>query len=626
MDRRSIIFVLVLSLTLFGVHYWFSGKEQAAAQQPQVVKTEELKAPTVTSPATPGKDEEKFYVLENAYQQLVFSNIGGALAEINLPFKNTSNAESVVRKIEFDDILQKEYPQTVHFPNQSYFAASDKATSPELLTPKNGGYYPLIRRSIIGAAGRVSVRVQPRYYALNILSQDERQGDRVYKLKQLDKDSIEFELVQSGRKITKRFSFPKDPKAAPYCINLSIKVEGDARGLFLTSGVPEVELMSGSFSPSLKYRQLRNKKSIVEQVDLPKTSLTFSSFYPDWVCDSNGFLGVIMDPLTEIEAGFLAERVPGEIVPTRLITIDVEQNLYPADKYPGYEIEMPLKNSTEEQRFRIFAGPFASTVLKTIDKTFIDPAKHYTPDYLASQSFHGWFAFISEPFAKFLFFLMKMFYSISHSWGISIILLTIALRIMLYPLNAWSIKSTSKMQEIAPQVTALQEKYKKDPKRAQMEIVGLYKAKGVNPFSGCLPLLIQLPFLIGMFDLLKSTFELRGAPFIPHWIDNLTAPDIVFSWHYHIPFLGSDFHLLPILIGLVMYVQQKFSSPLPKDKSLWTDQQKQQKLMGNIMVIVFSVMFYNFPSGLNLYWLFSILLGIFQQWMMTRKKQALQKT
>jgi YidC/Oxa1 family membrane protein insertase len=106
-----------------------------------------------------------------------------------------------------------------------------------------------------------------------------------------------------------------------------------------------------------------------------------------------------------------------------------------------------------------------------------------------------------------------------------------------YPLNAWSIKSTSKMQEIAPQVSAIQEKNKKDPKRAQMEIVALYKAKGVNPFSGCLPLLIQLPFLIGMFDLLKSTFELRGAPFIPHWIDNLTAPDIVFCW-------GS-----PILLG-----------------------------------------------------------------------------
>ncbi len=123
-----------------------------------------------------------------------------------------------------------------------------------------------------------------------------------------------------------------------------------------------------------------------------------------------------------------------------------------------------------------------------------------------------------------------------------------------------------------------------------------------------------------MFDLLKSVFELRGAPFIPHWIDNLTAPDVLFSWDYPIIFFGTDFHLLPILIGLVMFWQQKFSSPLPKDKKLLTDQQRQQKFMGNIMVIVFTVMFYNFPSGLNIYWLFSILLGILQQWLMTKKR------
>ncbi len=628
MDRRSILFVLLLTLTLFGVHYWFSPSKEETRVAPAQAVVSQVSAVEKTQPATPLDTEEKFYVLENAYQQLVFSNIGGALAEINLPLKSASHPDSVVRKIEFDEILEKDYPQVAHFPNQAFFTAnaSGKGSPVEVYKPTEGGYYPLLRRNIVGAGGRVSVRIPPRYYALNILFPDQKMGEHVYKLRQLEKDFIEFELSQSGRKIVKRFSLPKDPKAAPYCVDLSIKVEGDTRGLLLTSGVPEVELTSGSFSPSLKYRQLRNQKSTVEQIDLPKTTLPFSSILPDWICDSNGFLGMIIDPLTEIDAGFSAERISGEIVPTRLVVIDREHNLYPADKYPGYEMQMPLRNTTETQNFRIFAGPFASDILKTVDKTYADPVKRYNPDYIASQSFHGWFAFISEPFAKFLFFLMKVFYQISRSWGVSIILLTIALRVMLYPLNAWSIKSTAKMQEIAPQVSALQEKYKKDPKRAQMEIVGLYKAKGVNPFSGCLPLLIQLPFLIGMFDLLKSTFELRGAPFIPHWIDNLTAPDVVFSWGYPIPFLGSDFHLLPVLIGCVMYVQQKFSSPLPKDKSLWTDQQKQQKFMGNIMVIVFTVMFYNFPSGLNLYWLFSIVLGIVQQWWMTKKKATAQKS
>jgi YidC/Oxa1 family membrane protein insertase len=190
---------------------------------------------------------------------------------------------------------------------------------------------------------------------------------------------------------------------------------------------------------------------------------------------------------------------------------------------------------------------------------------------------------------------------------------------MLYPLNSWSMKSSLKMQQIAPQVSAIQEKYKKDPKRAQMEVVALYREKGVNPLTGCFPILIQLPFLIGMFDLLKSTFELRGASFIPGWITNLTEPDVLFSWGYPLPFFGNSLHLLPFLLGAVMYVQQKLASPLPKDAKQLTDQQKQQKMMGNIMVVVFTVMFYNFPSGLNIYWLSSMSLGILQQWMTNKK-------
>ena len=144
--------------------------------------------------------------------------------------------------------------------------------------------------------------------------------------------------------------------------------------------------------------------------------------------------------------------------------------------------------------------------------------------------------------------------------------------------------------------------------------MNLYRDSGVNPVSGCLPLLIQMPFLIGMFDLLKSTFELRGASFIPGWIDNLTAPDVLFSWSQPIFFIGNEFHLLPILLGGVMFLQQRLMSTLPKDPSLWTEQQRQQRSMGSVMAIVFAVMFYNFPSGLNIYWLSSMLLGILQQW------------
>ena len=330
-----------------------------------------------------------------------------------------------------------------------------------------------------------------------------------------------------------------------------------------------------------------------------------------------------MDPLSEVPAGFQAKLVPGIDALTRLTLIDAKYDLYPPKKYPGYEMLLPLRGN-QMQTFRIFAGPFQDKVLSIIDATYSDASKGYNPDYTAAQSFHGWFAFISEPFAKFLFWLMKIFHAVTGSWGLSIILLTLALRIMLYPLNSWSIKSTARMQEIGPEVKRIQERYKNDQKRAQIEIMKLYKEKGANPFMGCFPLLIQMPFLFGMFDLLKSTFELRGASFIPGWINNLTEPDVLFSWSYPLFFFGTSFHLLPILLGAVMYAQQKFTAYLSGNSGTGelTDQQKQQKMMGNVMVIVFTVLFYHFPSGLNIYWLSSMIFGMGQQWIMKNKTKA----
>ena len=155
-----------------------------------------------------------------------------------------------------------------------------------------------------------------------------------------------------------------------------------------------------------------------------------------------------------------------------------------------------------------------------------------------------------------------------------------------------------------------------------METMNVYKESGVNPMTGCLPMFLQMPFLIGMFYLLKSSFPLRGAVFIPGWIDDLAAPDVLFSWGQPIWFFGNEFHLLPILMGLTMFLQQKMPAKMPKDASQLSDTQKQQKMMGNMMSVLFTVMFYNFPSGLNIYFMFSTLLGILQQWWMTRKLKS----
>jgi YidC/Oxa1 family membrane protein insertase len=236
---------------------------------------------------------------------------------------------------------------------------------------------------------------------------------------------------------------------------------------------------------------------------------------------------------------------------------------------------------------------------------------------------HGWFAFISEPFAKFLFVVMKFFYDFTHSWTLSILLLTIVLKVVLYPLNNWSMQSQSKMEGLGSQMKALKARYGQDPKRYNMELMQLYKDKNINPLSVYLIMFLQLPFLIGMFDLLKSAFQLRGASFIPGWIDNLTSPDVLFSWNQPIFFFGNSFHLLPFILGGITFFQMWFSSR--KNKNLETDSEakKQARLTSITMTVVFTILFYNFPSGLNLYWIFSTILGILQQQLLSKKPKLI---
>lgn len=638
MDKRTLLFVFALSLTLFGVNLFFQHQNTQKKQEwlehqkqlppsPKKVeeKIEQWTSPTSISPASPTqKSPEKFFVLETPYQQLVFSNYGGALAEINLPFRTKTNTLSVVREIDFDRKMVEDHPYNALFPSRAYYTPSSTPGGEPEFHEKGtlGGYYPLLRRDLIEQPPLKSVTIKPQFYALNFVSEYPEIAELVYDVVHFDQHSIQFQAKLNNRTITKTFSIGEGDQAAPYCLNLRIDTQGDNRGLWLTSGIPEVEWISGAPAPALKYRVTRNKKAEVEKIDLPKDVTTVSSAYLDWICNSNGFLGTILDPLQQGEPGYRIQHVAGTTVPSRLVEIDQAYNRFPAANMPGYMTLLPLGTQSGTSTYNFFAGPFDEHILKEVDAKFSDPLTGYNPDYIACQTMHGWFTFISEPFAKFLLILMNFFHYLTNSWALSIILLTLSLRIMMYPLNNWSTKSMARMQQIAPEVTALQEKHKKDPKKAQIEIMNLYRERGVNPVSGCLPLLIQMPFLIGMFDLLKSSFALRGAPFIPGWIDDLTAPDVLFSWDKPLFFIGTEFHLLPFLLGLVMFAQQRFMSNAPKDPNQMTDQQRQQRAMGSMMTIIFTIMFYNFPSGLNIYWLSSMLLGMAQQWYTTKKLQT----
>ena len=250
--------------------------------------------------------------------------------------------------------------------------------------------------------------------------------------------------------------------------------------------------------------------------------------------------------------------------------------------------------------FRMFVGPKALDVLRA-EKPPLDSLVDF-----------GWFAFVAKP----LFLGLRFIYDRwVHNYGWAIIILTVFINFALFPLKLKSIRSAQEMQRITPLVKSIQDKYKNvkfnDPKKARMneEMMQLYKEHGVNPLGGCLPMALQLPFLYGFYRVLDLPIELRHAPWIL-WITDLSAPD-----KFH-PF-GIPLPILPTLMVISMFVMQKMTPVATADPS-------QQRMM-MIMPVVFGIMFYNFASGLVLYFLTANIVGILQQ-LMINKLMPMPKT
>lgn len=213
------------------------------------------------------------------------------------------------------------------------------------------------------------------------------------------------------------------------------------------------------------------------------------------------------------------------------------------------------------------------------------------------------------PVGKLLLKIMNWIYSIPliHSYGIAIILLTILVRVVFWPITRKSTESMKKMQEIQPLVKAVQAKYKDNTQKQQQEVMALYKEHKVNPLGGCLPMLIQIPVFIALFVVLRSAIELRFAHFL--WIKDLSQPENLFPGI--LPF-GLSLNLLPIFMAGTMFWQQKLTPSASADPN-------QQKIM-MFMPIMMLVMFYNFAAGLALYWTTQNILMIVQQLMMKKAK------
>lgn len=223
-------------------------------------------------------------------------------------------------------------------------------------------------------------------------------------------------------------------------------------------------------------------------------------------------------------------------------------------------------------------------------------------------------------FSKFILDLMIWMGGFIPNIGVVIIILSILTKVLFYRLTHKSFKSMKDMQRLQPRIKDLQDKYKDDKTKLNQATMALYKEAGVNPLGGCLPLLFQMPVFIGLFSVLRNTIELRGAPFVL-WMSDLSSPDVLFDFGVKLPFLGSEFHMLPLLMGVAMFVQSKTGGGSPTGGPA-AGAAGQQKMMQTMMPIVFTVLFYNMPSGLVLYWLVNNIFSIVQQYIVHRQIES----
>lgn len=615
MDKRALIFMFVMTTAFLLLNNFLFDRNVKPGNAE--VHEEIKKVSYVTEPIKPNNEE--FYVLENDYQQVVFSNLSGAIAEINLTVSSEEKSKGAIEAIALDKEIAEKTPQNALFPNFSYHVVNEQG-EPTTQQPSFGGYTPLLRRTLKNSDETLLFQMPPTRYATALIGEDQ-QDPTTYKVTNFTRNSIEFIGKEADRTVRKTYRLLDQ---APYSVELEVQVTGDPSGLWLTSGIMEADLINGSYIPVMQYQTQNGKKLKMKKISLPSTSSSYDSLRPVWSGISSGFFGLIIDPLSSKTMGLRTEKLDGSSIMSRLTAINPEFESYPASKFPGYEWLTPFKMTNQPMKYLLYAGPFDKKSLTHIDNILAQEGNHHA--LADAMGYSSWTSAIAGPFAGLLSIFLNALYTITRSWGLSIILLTLLLRVAIFPLNQWSLKSQKRMQEVAPKQKALQEKYKGDPKRMHMEIAMLYRNERVNPFlGGCLPMLLQLPFLFGMYQLLQTNYALRGASFIPGWIDNLAAPDTLFSWGSPIIFFGTSFHLLPFILGGLTYIQGKMNAWMQKEKVQLTDQQKQMNSIATIMPFAMTFIFYSMPSGLNLYWIFSSLFGIVQQWIVMRQSQKPQK-
>ncbi len=269
---------------------------------------------------------------------------------------------------------------------------------------------------------------------------------------------------------------------------------------------------------------------------------------------------------------FASAWIPSDKAARDIYAGKIDNNLYRIGMQVPLGVVAP--GTTVVEKAKLFVGPQEERVLETIA-----PGFELLKDY-------GYLTILAKP----IFWLLDNIHSYVGNWGWSIILLTILIKLVFFPLSAASYKSMARMKEVQPRLLTMREQYKGDPQKLNQAMMEMYRKEKINPLGGCLPVVIQIPVFIALYWVLLSSVEMRNAPWIG-WIHDLSVPD--------------PYYILPIIMAASMFVQTKLN-PTPPDPI-------QAKVM-MYMPLLFSVMFFFFPAGLVLYWVVNNLLSIAQQW------------
>lgn len=388
-----------------------------------------------------------------------------------------------------------------------------------------------------------------------------------FKLKALGTEPT-FVYEDQEKRITKHFIFHN----SNYDIGLDIIIQ-NLSTKDLTINYPlilgKIDLLQGQLASSFQQVVISQRENLLH-LNLRKN---FSSTEDlKFIAVKDRYFCFIVQPTLPGFKGFI----------NKLNNKETEVGLnYPTNIPPGQQIKLS---------FHIYLGPQQLQVLNRINKEW------------GSIISYGTFDAISKLLLKVLEFV----YNLVHNWGVAIIILSLLIYFILYPLTLKQLRSMKKMQELQPKIEALRQLYKDNPQRLNKEILELYKKEKANPFSGCLPLILQIPIFFALYQALIRSIELKGAKFL--WIKDLSEPDRLIMLAKPLPLLGNEINILPVLMAILMFLQQKFSSVSAAGQS-----REQQRLMMVLFPFLFGFIFYRMPSGLVLYWFINTLLMVIYQ-------------